>query len=91
MPYVPLIFFRKSFFESSYFDTNIRNGFVTKAFIDKRFRVYNGSKTLSFIIVNGMVGKKLGEFSITKVLGRDILVSKDRKAKAKKKQKRKKK
>jgi ribosomal protein S19 len=39
------------------------------------------------VIKNGMIGRKLGDFSITKVLGYEIAVSKALKAKHKKKKK----
>jgi len=87
LPYVSYIFFKKDFLDFSQFNTRIRNSCITEAFVDKRFRVYSGSKFLSFVITNGMIGKKLGEFSISKILGRNVYLSKARKQKAKKKKK----
>jgi ribosomal protein S19 len=77
-------FFRRSFLKSNGFNTSNRNSLITSVFLDKTLRVYNGAKAKSFIVKSTMLGKKLGEFSITKVLGRDIALSKQLKAKAKK-------
>lgn len=87
VPFVSSIFFSKKFDNVMFFNTRIRNSIITDFFIDKKFRVYNGSKSKSFVIRSYMVGKKLGEFSITKILGSDIALSKVLKAKAKKKKK----
>ncbi len=65
-----------------FFNTKIRNSTITKIFLDKTLRVYNGSTLKSFYIREGMVGKKLGEFSITKILGQDIVLSKHLKIKS---------
>lgn len=76
---------RSRFFASNVYNTAVRNSTITAIFLDKTVRVYNGSKLKSFFIRPAMLGKKLGEFSITKVLGRDIYFSKQQKAKKKKK------
>jgi ribosomal protein S19 len=56
-------------------------------FIDKRLRVYNGLRFISFNVKKSMLGKKLGEFSAAKVLGSNIALSKYLKMKAKKRKK----
>lgn len=76
---------RNNFFGASVYNTAVRNSTITAIFLDKTVRVYNGSKLKSFFIRPSMLGKKLGEFSLTKVLGRDIYFSKQQKAKRKKK------
>jgi len=89
IPFVSPFFLRRgtTFYESSSFNTWIRSSSISPYFIDKRFRVYNGSKQISFVVSKDMIGKKFGEFSISKVTGSDIIVSKRLKAKKKKKEK----
>lgn len=84
VPFVSPKFFRQNFLKATAFNTHVRNSLITGIFLDKTLRIYNGSKVKSFIIKPTMLGKRLGEFSITKVLGRDIALSKQLKAKAKK-------
>lgn len=85
MPYIAQHFFRNNFLVATAYNTTIRNSLISNVFVDKTLRIYNGSSVKSFLIRSGMLGKKLGEFSITKVLGRDIIYSKQLKAKKKKK------
>lgn len=54
------------------FNTRIRESLITKAFLDKTLRVYNGQTLKSFYVRGDMVGKRLGEFSVSKTLGSDI-------------------
>lgn len=68
-------------------NTRMRNTTITEVLVDKTLRVYNGANLKSFLIRSDMCGQKIGEFSITKVLGEDILASKARKMKAKRKKK----
>jgi ribosomal protein S19 len=87
VPFVSRFFFSSKFQKLRALNTRIRNATITGIFIDKTLRVYNGAKLKSFYVRGDMCGKKTGEFSITKVLGEDILYSKARKLKAKKKKK----
>lgn len=87
IPYVSLIFLRNSFINSTKFNTFYRNSVISKDFINKRIRVYSGKSWVSFIVSDDMIGKKLGEFSFTKVLGSRIAHSKYLKLKQKKKKK----
>jgi ribosomal protein S19 len=57
---------------------------VIKSNVHKKVRVYNGKKFISFYIRPIMVGHKLGEFVLTKVMGSAITLSKAEKAKSKK-------
>lgn len=87
VPFVSKIFFTSRFQSLRALNTRVRNSTITGIFIDKTLRVYNGMKLRSFFIRGDMRGKKIGEFSITKILGDDILLSKERKLKAKKRKK----
>lgn len=90
LPFVSPFFFSNFFFNVSSLNTKLRNSTITNIFLDKKLRVHNGLKFVSFLVTDKMLGKKLGEFSISKVLGTDIYFSKIRKAKEKKKKKKKK-
>lgn len=87
VPFVSRFFFSSKFEQLEALNTRIRNSTITSIFVDKTLRVYNGAKLRSFYIRGDMCGRKTGEFSITKVLGQDIILSKARKAKAKKRKK----
>lgn len=87
IPYVSSIFLRNSFINSEKYDTYVRNSIITNDFINKRIRVYSGKAWVSFIVTDDMVGKKLGEFSFTKVIGSRIAHSKYLKMKSKRKKK----
>jgi len=87
IPFTSSIFFRKEFLNSYSFTTHKRSSTININFIDKRLRVYNGSKYISFIIKKNMIGNKIGDFSIPKVMGSAILLSKYLKMKAKRKKK----
>jgi ribosomal protein S19 len=87
IPFTSSIFFRKKFLNSHNFNTYKRNSVINVNFIDKRLRVYNGFKYISFIVKKNMIGKKIGDFSITKVIGSAIILSKYLKMKLKKKKK----
>lgn len=87
VPFVSKIFFTKKFAGLGALNTRLRNSTITDIFLEKTLRVYNGAKLKSFQIKADMRGKKLGEFSITKILGDDIFLSKARKLKAKRRKK----
>ena len=60
-----------------------RNTLISSGFVGRKFRVFNGKEFITVTIGLNMVGHKLGEFSITKVLGHRT--SKSKKTKGKKK------
>lgn len=60
---------------------------ISKLFVGKTIRIYNGAVFKTITVKPLMVGKRLGDFSITKVLGRDIIASKALKMKKAKKRK----
>ena len=70
---------------SESFNTRQRRSLITDIFLHKTLRVYNGVTLRSFFVRSEMLGHRLGEFSITKVLGDDILLSKSVKMKARRK------
>jgi len=62
-----------------------RSAIILSFFYKKRVSVYNGKKFIIFSIKKAMIGKKFGEFSITKLLGSHISKKKKNKKKNKKK------
>lgn len=87
IPFISSLFFRKSFLNSEKYNTFHRNSIITHDFVEKRLRVHSGKNWVSFLVTEDMVGKKLGEFSFTKVIGSRIAHSKYLKMKSKKKKK----
>ena len=71
VPYMSNVYFSKFFLRKKLFSWK-RNVVISNFFLDKRFRVHNGVWLLSCHVRANMVGHKLGEFAITKQLGRDI-------------------
>lgn len=63
--------------------TYLRSAFITSNLLNKRVGVYNGKHFCSFIVHEFMIGRKFGEFALTKRLGEQI----HEKIKAKKKKK----
>lgn len=64
--------------------TYLRGAQIPFSALDKRVAVYNGKKFSSFIVRKFMLGRKFGEFALTKRLGEII----HEKIKAKKKKNR---
>jgi len=92
LPYISPYFLSYSFFKSKKFFTHKRNSCIAPHFLDKRMAVHSGNKWKSYLIrTNKMVGKKLGEFSMTKLFGSAIAQSMALKQKRKKEDKKKKK
>ena len=46
-----------------------RNSVISHAIIGRTIHIYNGQKYIAVIVKKEMVGHKIGEMSITKVLG----------------------
>jgi ribosomal protein S19 len=62
-----------------------RSSIVPLSILDKEIYIYNGLCFKNFQIRKNFIGHKFGEFSITKVLSREILERKSRKVNKKKK------
>ncbi len=91
LPYISPIFFSKMFFNSKRFFTFERHCTILTHFCGKTFRIYSGNAWKTVLIQRLMVGKKLGDFSITKIFGNAIALSMAIKQKRKKEDKKKKK
>ena len=46
-----------------------RNSIISQAFVDKKFRVFNGKDFITINVTSDMIGHKFGEFAITKFFG----------------------
>jgi len=67
-----------------------RQTVISKSMIDFRVKVYNGKIKIPVYVTSKMVGHKLGEFSITKILGTRTAIKRNlRKAKKLEKNKKK--
>lgn len=83
LPYIQKDFFSKHVKEMKTVRLEKRNTSIPKNFIEKGLNIHNG-KTLNYMVVtNKTIGRKAGEFSITKSLGQ--LESKKKKLKKKEK------
>lgn len=63
--------------------TYLRGAAIPSLALNKRVAVYNGITFTSFIVKKFMVGRKFGEFSLTKKIGPNIHISKKKKKKQK--------
>lgn len=87
VPFIAPRFFRANFLKAPAFNTRLRSSLVGPYFVDKVLRIYNGNALKSVVVRPEMVGRRLGEFSVTKIMGRDIAISVHLKARARKKRK----
>jgi len=69
LPYINPVFFSKNFKAKKAYKIFIRNSIIPKNYFSKSFDIYNGKKFINVVVKPEMAGNKLGEFSITKVLG----------------------
>ena len=79
LPFLKLNFFSKNFKNYKVYKTFYRNSVITEFFVNKKFSIYSGKNWVSVLISRAMLGYKLGDFSITKVLGSAIYASMRRK------------
>ena len=82
VPFIHPLFFSKKFLKSSVFSTYIRTSLIGPLFIDKKLKIYNGLRFVSIFLNKNMVGDKIGEYSISKIMGSKIVYSMRRKKKA---------
>lgn len=84
VPFIAPCFFSKSFFDGSKeIKTFYRNSLITEFFLKKKILIYSGKSWVKLVVQKPMVGLKLGEFSITKIMGSAISASMSKKNKEK--------
>jgi len=66
-------------------NNNYRKFTISKTLVGKMIYVHNGAFSDPIKIVSKMIGHKIGEFSITKVLGKEFHLARESKKKKKKK------
>jgi ribosomal protein S19 len=66
LPYIHLNLLNKSYYKQKCDWSKFRNSSIPNNFINSHIRVYNGAWFLTKTIDELMIGKKIGEFSITK-------------------------
>ena len=88
VPYVSPFFFSKKILEENEgTKTYVRKTLITRYFYKKKFFVYAGRLWIRVTIKKPMIGLKLGEFSVTKIMGSAIPISMAKKEKVKMKSK----
>jgi len=65
--------------------TYLRGSFIPPAIVHSRLAVHVGNTFKSFIVKPFMIGRRCGEFALTKQLGKQIHITKKKKKKNKKK------
>jgi len=81
VPYIsPLLF---KFKENNNFKSFSSNSYISNFFSKKTILIYSGRHWIKVNIDKAMVGCKMGEFSLSKILGSAISVSMAKKIKAK--------
>ncbi len=81
IPFISRFFFFKSFGNNCKIFT--RNSTIYRKLVKKTLRVYSGKNWITLNIQRVMVGHKIGEFALTKIMGSAIDESMYRKGKAK--------
>lgn len=69
IPYISSIFLNKSNSNKKKIKTQNRNSMIPLTLLTKTLTIYNGKKYQPIIIKKEMIGHKIGEFGITKILG----------------------
>lgn len=88
VPYVsPFFFSKKKLEENEVIKTYVRRTIITQYIFKKKFLVYSGRLWIRVNIKKPMIGLKLGEFSVTKIMGSAIPISMAKKEKVKTKSK----
>jgi len=64
--------------------TYLRGALIPPAILNYRFAVHTGNTFKSFIVRPFMIGRRCGEFVVTKNLGKQIHITKKKKKKGKK-------
>lgn len=69
LPYVHRLFLSSRLQQGKYFTLWLRNSVISPYFLNKAFSIYNGKQMISVTITQDMIGRKFGEFSLSKALG----------------------
>jgi len=65
-----------------YFNFFLRKkSYIFMSDVGLKYKIYNGKDYINVLIKEGMVGKKFGNFVLTKILGRSIHLKKKKKLK----------
>ena len=72
IPYIHNIFFTNMLKNKKIFNIWHRSSTIPFSFLNKKFKVHNGIWLLTLNVKSLMIGRKFGEFSFSKRLGRDI-------------------
>jgi ribosomal protein S19 len=84
VPFVSPCFFSQNFFEEAKeIKTFCRSSLITDFFLKKKVLIYSGKSWVKLLVQKPMIGLKLGEFSITKIMGKAISASMAKKNKEK--------
>jgi ribosomal protein S19 len=77
VPFLSSFVFTNRFVFNKFFTTFKRNTIISSIFLNKMLNVHNGRDLSSIRIQNSMIGKKLGEFVVTKIIGREVSLKRD--------------
>ena len=69
IPFISNIFLKKSTNNKKKIKTQNRNSFIPSTLLAKTLNIYNGRKYQPIIVKREMIGHKIGEFGITKIIG----------------------
>ena len=69
IPYISSMFLKKSINSKKKIKTQNRNSLIPLILLAKTLTIYNGKKYQPIIVKKEMIGHKIGEFGITKILG----------------------
>jgi len=72
IPYINNIFFTNMLKDKKIFNVWQRSSVIPAHFLNKKFKVHNGIWLLTVNIKSLMVGRKFGEFSFSKSMGKEI-------------------
>jgi len=91
LPFIPKVFNKKNIlFALNYYylnNNNLRCFTIPSTLINEEVYIHNGRFSTVITIIPKMVGHKLGEFSVTKSLGKAFRVASEKKKRKKKRKK----
>ena len=77
VPFLSKFVFTNRFVLNQFFTTFKRNTIISSVFLNKMLNVHNGRDLASLRVQNTMMGRKLGEFVVTKIIGRERSLRRD--------------